>query len=107
MEITLNMGIGSGDIQTLTFYTDKDVLEYIDTLVEYDCVWLITEDGEQGEIRISESASVVHQVVMFRLMSAVLLDEDVKFHIHEYESYESAYAVALNMKEDSPKCYDK
>lgn len=28
-------------------------------------------------------------------------------HIHEYESYESAYSVALSMREPNPLCYDK
>lgn len=28
-------------------------------------------------------------------------------HFHEYESYESAYSVALSMREPNPLCYDK
>lgn len=28
-------------------------------------------------------------------------------HIHEYESFEAAYEVALTMKEPHPLCYDK
>ena len=27
------------------------------------------------------------------------------FHLHEYESYESAYEVALSMRETNPLCY--
>ncbi len=30
-----------------------------------------------------------------------------RFHIQEYESYEDAYKVALDMRETSPLCYNK
>mgnify|MGYP003631034363 CR=1 FL=1 len=61
-------------------------------------------DGEHEEHSfnlIDENLDLMHDIIQ-------LNDFDVfnTWHLHEYESYESAYAVALDMKEGNALCYD-
>ena len=99
--IKLHLAIYEGDRETLYFETKDDLVEYLKELKSFDCIWLVTDDGEYGEIIITEN--------VFRLVDAVsndhfnLLDNDL--HVQEYQSYKDAYEVALDMREENPKCF--
>lgn len=95
--IHLNIGIGDGDVDVITFTDTKELLEYFQELKMFDCVWLFKCDED---IFITENI----ESITFNVNK---VDYDVNLHLQEYESYEDAYAVALDMREENPKCYSK
>ena len=48
--IELYLGIGEGDVECLTFNNNKDLIDYIKEILNYnfDCVWLASTGGERG-----------------------------------------------------------
>lgn len=107
--ITLNLGLGEGDVDKLKFSSPVDLVEYIEELKGYypNTVWLITGNGEYSEIMITESIDKIIVAIYHDHWEDVCLKKDSELHIHEYESYEDAYSVALSMKEGNPLCYNK
>ena len=101
--IKLNLGIGKGDVDVLTFETRAELLDFVNGLkrLTFINVFLVTDDSEFGEILITENIEKVIQAIKMDYLDIS------NIHIHEYESYESAYAVALMMRESNGKCYDK
>ena len=59
--ITLNLGIGDGDIDRISFKTPAELDEYIleIELSDFDSVWLITQGGENSEIFVTEDLHIV------------------------------------------------
>jgi len=47
------------------------------------------------------------RVVDFLHITLDMYSYFTQFHLHEYESFEAAYEVALSMRETHPLCYDK
>jgi hypothetical protein len=101
--IKLNLGISKGDVDVLTFETKAELLDFVKDLkrLTFINVFLVTDDSEFGEILITEKLEKVIQAIEMDYIDIS------NFHIHEYESYESAYAVALMMREPNGKCYDQ
>ena len=103
--ITLCLGIYEGDIEQIPFDSVNSLIDYIEELKMFNCIWLVTEDGENGEIMITENID--------KIITAIGTDhwnlcsqKDSMFHLQEYQTYEDAYAVALDMREENPKCYN-
>lgn len=100
--ITLYIAIGKeNNIPSVLFHTTSDLLDYIDELRKFDCVWLFCGKAPNSEIVITESIDTVKKAIPHSQW-----DVDVEFHMHEYPSYEDAYAVALDMREGNNKCYN-
>lgn len=102
MKIQLNIGIGDGDVDEIYFEDTHELMSFIEELKSFDCVWLI---NGSDEIFVSDDLQKCYEYI--RNGFFFLFSKERVLHIHEYESFESAYAVALMMKEDSAKCYDK
>ena len=100
--ISLNLGIYDGEVMNLKFENTFELMEYIELLKDFDCVWLIAGNNE---ILVTESLKNAYQYI--RNGFFFLLGSEQILHIHEYQSYEDAYKVALDMREISPKCYNK
>jgi hypothetical protein len=104
--IKLSIAIYEGDVQDIEFSSVSELGEYVENLKNFkDVVWLMVGDYPESEIVITELVGVL----LFNIICNII---DLKFnnfhiHIHEYESYESAYAVALDMREEQRLCYDK
>ena len=99
----LNLGIGSGDVAKFTFENTAELLDFINEVFKsYDnkVVWLYCYGGENGEIIVTENSGLI-----FMLVCEGIAFSDA-IHIHEYPTYEDAYKVALDMREENPKCYN-
>ena len=69
----------------------------------FDCIWLVTEDGSDGEIMITEC---VDRIIISATYGHWNFDnETTNLFVQEYQTYESAYRVALDMREGNPRCY--
>jgi hypothetical protein len=98
--ITLHLGINDGDVEQMEFSTRGELTNFILELKRFNCIWLFTDDGENGEIIITENISILLNAFLNNIVQGNIL------HLHEYQSYEDAYAVALDMRESNPKCYN-
>jgi uncharacterized protein YutD len=95
--IKLNLAIYEGDIDVIEFNNIQDLCEYIKELHTFDCVWLATDDGEKGEIIVTENVeTIVSSIILFWSNSDNIF-------VQEYQTYEDAYFVALDMREGNPK----
>lgn len=104
--IKLNLAIFSGDVEVIDFFSIGELCQYLEELRRFDCVWLAADDGEKGEILITENITTLILAVKSGHFN-LLWNSPQNFYVQEYQSYEDAYAVALDMREANPKCYDK
>lgn len=99
--ITLHLAIYEGDVKELNFENKTELIYFVKDLIDFDCVWLITNGDQENpilqEIIITEN---IFEIIKF----IKRIDPEILF-IQEYQSYEDAYAVALSMRETNPKCY--
>ena len=103
--IKLNLGIGKGDCKEIEFNNAFELIDYLKELDRFDCIWLATEDGEGGEILVTENLWVLINAVESGHFN--LTKNDPKyFFVQEYQTYEDAYSVALSMREPNPRCYN-
>ena len=93
-------------LEVLRFYTTVELVKFLAKLSPKKHVWLATDDGENGEIIITESIETLISAVKTGVFN-VLLNDSKPFFLQQYDSYEDAYAVALDMREGNPKCYCK
>jgi hypothetical protein len=66
-------------------------------------VWLVADCIEHGNIFVTHNFDMAVDYIKLCEQSG----KNDSIDIHGYQSYESAYAVALDMRECSPYCYDK
>ena len=66
-------------------------------------VWLIADCIEHGNIFVTHDFNMAVEYIKLCEQSG----KNDRIDIHGYPSYESAYAVALDMRECSPYCYDE
>lgn len=105
--IHLNLAIYNGDVEVIKFNTQTDLCEYLKELGGFDCIWLAANDGEKGEILITENLQNLILAVRcsyFNLGLGCVMD--VNFFVQEYQTYEDAYKVALDMREPNSRCYN-
>lgn len=99
--ITIHLAIYEGDIKELNFETKIDLIDYVKDLIDFNCIWLATNGDQENpifqEIVITEN--------IFEIINFIQRIESEVLFIQEYQSYEDAYAVALDMRETNPKCY--
>ena len=93
-------------LEVLRFYTTVELVKYLAKLRLKKHVWLATENGEKGEIIITESIDTLISAVNAGVFN-LLLNGSQPFFLQQYDTYEDAYAVALDMREGNPKCYCK
>lgn len=102
------------DISEYPFNNMQELIAYVNYelqrryLKQNDRVYLLSfEDEKQGKdiVFIDENPDFVIDMLMNYTFSFTVLNAN-KVHLHEYESYEAAYEVALMMREVSPLCYD-
>ena len=99
--IQLHLSIYDGEASQINFESKDELCDYLKELKEFNCIWLATADGENGEIIVTEN---VDNLVKF--VEKGLFEIKDKFFVQEYQSYEAAYEVALSMRESNPKCYE-
>ena len=67
-------------------------------------VFLFTWNGEKDDIFISEYSDMPFKAMNY--FNIDLGQKDDNFFLQEYYSFEDAYAVAMDMKEENKLCYD-
>ena len=103
--IHLNLGIYDGAVEVIKFNLISELCEYLKELEMFDCIWLATEDGEKGEILITENLQTLISAVENSHFNLVW-NSPQNFHVQEYQTYEDAYKVALDMREPNHRCYN-
>jgi endonuclease/exonuclease/phosphatase (EEP) superfamily protein YafD len=108
------LDLGENDILVEKFTLNEnnttfdDVIEWID--------WTLEKSNNQSKkvFLVSFEESGIDHVFVSEFNESItefvgVMGEQYpnRIHIQEYPSYESAYQVALMMKEISPLCYDK
>ena len=100
--------LGNEDVKTLEFENIDALRDGIDHLCHGKNKNIVYLFGTEG---MDEYESIF--VTISYLQIEELLNEHKRiktwnnFFLHEYESYEDAYSVALSMREDSEICYSK
>lgn len=93
-KFNLNLAIGEGEVEQMPFHSEKDLHEYIEELKAFkDVVWIM---ACLDEIVITESIDFIRTILNHFDFKEL---EIIELHIHEYESYDDAYAVAYDMRE--------
>ena len=99
------------DIPCYSFNEKQEVRNFVDgilgqhpSLFTENCVYLI---GLDEQVVVTNNCALVSELFDAKLNSVYPYYEDDEMSIHEYDSYEEAYYVALRMMEDSPLCYKK
>ena len=95
--INLYLAIYEGEPQLIYFNSFEELTEYIKFLKSFECIWLATDDGENGEIMITENLDAL----VIAINSGVFNFDpnNINFYLQEYQTYEDAYNVALLMRE--------
>ena len=98
-----------GDIPCYEFKTIKELQSFIESVLypfkmENDRVYLVVMEDE---VIITENALFVIELFERKFNSVYPYYEGQPIFIQEYPSYEDAYAVALDMKEENPLCYNQ
>ena len=98
------LDLGMNDIPCFEFRDINQLIDFIDDKClgrSGQLVWLIAKD-KMEDIFISEN----HLSIQSFIENTYLWKTQGTFFLQEYRSYEEAYQVALDMKEESPLCYD-
>ena len=105
--ITLNLAIYDGDPLMIDFETKSELIDYIKELKQFNAVWVVAEDGllGGGGLVVTEDIDNIIKLIMINYFDYASEDLSV-LYMHQYTTYEDAYSVALDMKEDNPKCYN-
>ena len=101
--INLHLAIQEKDAQLLKFNDNSSIIKFLETLKNHDCIWLICDDNNDGEIIITENLHTVLEAISMNQFGAFFGEQN--FYIQQYTNYEDAYKVALNIREVNPKCY--
>ena len=71
-----------------------------------DKVFLLAlDDGYELELIVTENYGTMCCFIEGYIQE--MMSNDLVISLHEYDSYQDAYKVALDMKEESPLCYAK
>lgn len=110
--IILNLAIHDGEVEVMEFKTVEELIEFIEELKRFDCIWLVADESDIND-DITSSCEILITEDVYTIISAIGVDffscslrKDSKLFIQEYQSYEDAYKVALDMREGNPKCYN-
>ena len=66
-------------------------------------VWLVTNGCEHHEVFITDKWDIICTLLFDGYLSST---KSKKVHIHHYDTWEDAYAVALSMREEKQNCYN-
>lgn len=107
--IHLSLAIDEGDAVLLKFVTVHELMEYVKELKSFDSIWVATTDDPKGEILITENINILVDSIKrghFDFFRKTNQASKKFFYIQQYNTYEDAYKVALDMREGNPKCYE-
>ena len=103
--ILLRLAIYDGNDTEIMCNTVSELCEYLKELDRFDCVWLASDENDKDEILITENLETLINAVKNGLFN-LLWNSPQVFYVQQYDTYEDAYRVALDMRAVNPKCYD-
>ena len=80
----------------------EKLADYITNIPNIEFVWVATTEAPKGEIIITEDIHFIAECIVHRNLPL----DNFKFFLQRYNTYEDAYAVALMMREENPRCYN-
>lgn len=98
--------LNSTDIIEFEYKEVKQLVEILDSLCygkSNNKVYILATDDSQNDVYVTEKYLELQELCLKH--NLIRLSENV--FLQEYDSYESAYEVALMMKEASKLCYKK
>ena len=106
--------LGNAEITETYYDSHKDLVNWarsqslLDFTDEGKTVYLCTVDMYNHSPQFYIGQSIVYAMKMVPPVADLIDNEKalLEVHLHEYASYESALAVARDMAEVSPLCYD-
>lgn len=109
--IKLNIGIGEGDVDILTFENKDDLQSFIGSLDFVDSVWLVSCNCDPMPcVFVHEDVLYINTFVEHVLLGSTPDEEcsdiEMELHLHQYDSYEDAFKVATDFFEENPLCYN-
>lgn len=106
--ITLNIGIGEGSIDRMTFDGQEELYYFIESLDFTASVWLISCNADPMPcVFVHEDTMYIRQFAEQVLIGDNFVDDidEFELHLHQYHSYEDAFKVATEFFEANPLCY--
>jgi hypothetical protein len=101
--------LGQEDIPCYEFATSKERVKFIEDIIykksEEVVFVLCFEDYIQDCVYVGDSVMTFEP--LWRISDEDISSYPENAYLQEYESYEEAYKVALDMKETNPFCYNK
>ncbi len=104
----------SEGIEEFIINSNKELEVFVRTIAKNDngeTVYLYTDDCDYVDDSDNHHMTIIVSAnpfdIVTRIKSFDMDKSDADIHIQEYESFESAYAVALGMREIGKLCYDK
>jgi hypothetical protein len=95
-----------GDIPVIKFEAGHDFEFYFwpDIVEKPKIVYLLCCDDE---VIVTENVYLIEELLSDSTSYIFPVNPNIPIFLQEYESYEEAYQVALDIKEVSPLCYSK
>ena len=97
------------DIQQFKFKHFRELRKKVFDLLNpktNDRIYLYTIDGQRTPILIHENPRHIIDSMNGLMLGEIELMEERHFFIQEYETYEDAFKVALDMHEPNELCYE-
>lgn len=88
----------------LGFKTKKLFISYI--INDFECHKRVYVFGFQNDDDAKKEVFITESTIGISAYLCMLPFDDGDFFLHEYPSYEDAYAVALDFREANPLCYN-
>ena len=93
----------AGDIPMYKLNVGSELMGFILAESDPDAIYLVSVFDE---VYVTQHiARVCHWIEMIGIDNKAPFIAEINVHIQEYESFEDAYAVALDMMEEHPQCY--
>jgi hypothetical protein len=94
-----------GDIPCYKFKGIEELRNFVTGIIsKSDIVYLLVI---QDDVFVTENTILISELFDGNLNSVYPFFEGEPIFLQEYASYEEAYKVALDIKEESPLCYSK
>jgi hypothetical protein len=103
----------SQGIEEFIINSNKELESFVKSICKNDegeTVYLYTDDCDYVDDSDNHHMTIIVTAKPFDMLNRVksfdMYESEAIIHIQEYESFESAYAVALDMREIGKLCYD-
>ena len=94
------------NIPEMNFEDINSIIDFLNDVQDYDQKDTVYVFGTCLNNEINEELFIHHKLNTFvDYLKQYEFKSKERFFLHEYDSYEEAYKVALDMRESNPLCY--